>query len=92
MSKRITRIISLLLVLCMLPITAIVASARGRGVNPNNTENQFIHNAENQFIPESVRIDGDLNDTAWPESGWSKVDSTNGYWNNSAECTGYPSA
>jgi len=85
MSKKITRIISLLLVLCMLPITAIVASARGRGVYPNNTENQFIHNAENQFIPESVRIDGDLNDTAWPESGWSKVDSTNGYWNNSSQ-------
>lgn len=82
MSKRITRIISLLLVLCMLPITAIVASARGRGVYPDNTENQFIHNANNQFIPESVRIDGDLNDTAWPESGWNNVNNTNGYWSN----------
>ena len=92
MSKKITRIISLLLVLCMLPITAIVASARGRGVYPTPTENQSILNAQSQYIPETVYLDGLLNDTAWDESEWNEVDTTTGYWNTQSPLTSHTSA
>ena len=68
------------LVLGMLPTAVISAFAHGRGVAINNTQNQSLQNAPNQPIPETITVDGFLNDTGWDE--FTTVDSASGVWNN----------
>lgn len=68
------------LVLGMLPTAVITAFAHGRGVAINNTQNQSLQNAPNQPIPETITVDGYLNDTGWDE--FTTVDSASGVWNN----------
>ena len=80
MKKTMSRILSLILILCMIPATVITAFARGKGVYNSVHENQSIQNATGQFIPERIVIDGKLNDTGWPTSGFASVDSNTGYW------------
>ena len=81
MNKRLSRLLSLILILCMIPATVITAFARGKGVYNSQRENQSIENAIGQFIPETITVDGYLNDTGWPASGFAKADSNTGYWN-----------
>ncbi|MBR6784046.1 MAG: hypothetical protein IKM32_05060 [Clostridia bacterium] len=80
MKKKLSRILSAILVLCMLPATFITAFARDKGVFYDEVENQSIENAKGQYIPETITIDGKLNDTGWPESNFNYVDVNTGYW------------
>ena len=81
MNKRLSRLLAAFLVLCMLPATFITAFARGKGVFHDEVENQSIENAKGQYIPETITIDGKLNDTGWPESNFNYADINTGYWN-----------
>ncbi len=81
MKKNLSRILAAFLILCMLPAMFITAFARGKGVYGDSVENQSLNNAPGQYIPETINIDGILNDTGWPESGFNYVDSNTGYWN-----------
>ena len=81
MKKNLSRILAAFLILCMLPATFITAFARGKGVYGDLVENQSLDNAPGQYIPETIKVDGILNDTGWPESGFSYVDGNTGYWN-----------
>lgn len=80
MKKNLSRILAAFLVLCMLPATFITAFARGKGVVGDDAENQSIINAPGQYIPETIKVDGVLNDTGWPESGFNYVDGNTGFW------------
>ena len=80
MNKRLSRLLAAFLVLCMLPATFITAFARGKGVFHDEVENQSLENAKGQYIPETITIDGKLNDTGWPESNFNYVDVNTGYW------------
>ena len=72
----------MVLVLCMIPATVITAFARGKGVYNSGRENQSINLADGQQIPETIKVDGYLNDTGWPFELWNHVDSSTGHWNN----------
>ena len=80
MNKTITRILSAILLLCMIPATVITAFARGKGVYGDGRDNQSVINAEGQFIPETIVVDGKLSDTGWDRQLWNDVDSTTGHW------------
>ncbi|MBR6563776.1 MAG: hypothetical protein IKK70_07550 [Clostridia bacterium] len=84
MNKRLSRILSAILILCMIPATVITAFARGKGVYGDGRDNQSLTNADGQYIPETIVVDGELNDTGWPESGFAYVDSNTGYWSTQA--------
>ena len=62
----------------MIPTAVITAFAHGRGVAKNDTTNQSLHNADNQPIPETITVDGNLYDTGWDE--FISVDSASGVW------------
>ena len=81
MNKKLSRLLSLILVLCMIPATVITAFARGKGVYSSGRENQSIHYADGQPIPETIVVDGYLNDTGWNSNLWNYVDSSTGHWN-----------
>lgn len=74
------RILAAILILCMIPATVITAFARGKGVYGDYAENQSIETANGQFIPETIKVDAQLNDTGWPESGFAEVNGNTGYW------------
>ena len=80
MNKTITRILSAILLLCMIPATVITAFARGKGVYGDGRDNQSVIGAEGQFIPETIVVDGKLSDTGWDRQLWNEVDSTTGHW------------
>lgn len=51
MNKRLSRILSAILILCMIPATVITAFARGKGVYGDGRDNQSLTNADGQYIP-----------------------------------------
>lgn len=81
MNKTLARVLAAILVLAMLPATFLTALASGYGVAKDETENQSIDNANGQFIPETIQIDGEFDDTGWPIEGWNYVTSSSGNWN-----------
>ena len=82
MKRTVAWILIAVLVLGMIPATVITAFARGKGVYNSAHDNQSLDQAPGQYIPETIVVDGKLSDTGWPESGFSYVDSTTGYWNS----------
>ncbi len=59
----------------------LTALASDNGVIGNGFQNQSLNNGLNQYIPESVVIDGNVNnDTAWANHKWNEVDTNNGIW------------
>ncbi|MBE6683753.1 MAG: DUF4127 family protein [Ruminococcaceae bacterium] len=81
MKRFISCVLTLVLVLGMIPASMLSALARGRGVYYSDTENQSLINANGQYIPETIKVDGILDDTGWPASGFSYVDKNTGLWN-----------
>lgn len=80
MNKILARVLSAILLLCMIPAAVITALANGPGVGRDETENQSLVWDNNQYIPETIKIDGDLTDTGWATDGWNHVDASNGTW------------
>ncbi len=80
MKRTLALILTVLMVLTLIPASLLNVLARGPGVAANKTPNQTIPNAEGQFIPETVLVDGIINDTAWPEEDWNDVTSETGTW------------
>lgn len=80
MKKFLKLALCVVLVLGMIPVSVYSAFAQGKGVAKNDATNQSIDNALNQSIPETIYIDGELNDLGWKE--WITVDSVNGVWNS----------
>ncbi len=81
MNKTLARVLAAILVLCMLPATFLTALAGGYGDAKNETENQSIDNANGQYIPETIVVDGEFNDTGWAIEGWNYVTASTGNWN-----------
>ncbi len=69
------------MIVCMIPASVLSVFARGKGVAANNTPNQSHSLAPDQQIPETVVVDGVLDDTGWPVTEWIEVDSETGSWN-----------
>jgi len=80
MNKIFARVLSAILLLCMIPAAIITALANGPGVGKDETENQSLVWDNNQYIPESIEIDGKFNDTGWGVNEWHYADSSNGTW------------
>ncbi len=80
MKRTLALVLALIMILCMVPASMLTAFARGRGVYANNIPNQTIPNAPGQFIPETVVVDGVMDDTAWKEDDWKRVNSDSGTW------------
>lgn len=75
------RFVAILLTLSMLSALPATVLAADNGVIGNNVPNQSIDNALNQYIPETVIVDGNVDkDTAWVNHQWNEVDSGNGTW------------
>ena len=81
MKRTVAFILTAVLVLGMIPATVITAFAHGYGVAGNNWENQSQPNALGQSVPETIAVDGELNDTGWREDLWNLVDNGSGVWN-----------
>lgn len=82
MKRTVAWLLIAVLVLGMIPATVISALAHGYGVAKDGTENQSERNADGQYIPEIIEIDGELSDTGWKQSLWSDVNSSTGVWSN----------
>ncbi len=80
MNKILSRVLSAILVLCMIPAAFITAFAHGEGVAKNETENQSLDLAQTQYIPETVIVDGKFDDAGWAVEEWNDVDSSTGIW------------
>ncbi len=80
MKRTLALILTVLMLVSMIPATLLSVIARGPGVLPNGIDNQSIDNAPYQYIPETVLIDGVLDDTAWPNKDWNMVTSDSGTW------------
>ncbi len=80
MKRFLTYALCVILVLGMIPASIISAFAQGKGVAKDETQNQSIDNAPNQYIPETITVDGNIDDLGWKE--WITVDSVSGVWNN----------
>ena len=82
MKRTVAWLLIAVLVLGMIPATVISAFAHGYGVAKDGTENQSERNADGQYIPEIIEIDGELSDTGWRQSLWHDVNSSTGVWSN----------
>ncbi len=80
MNKILARVLSAILLLCMIPAAIITALANGPGVAKDETENQSLVWDNNQYIPESIKIDGDFTDTGWGVDEWQYADANTGTW------------
>ncbi|MBR2900765.1 MAG: hypothetical protein IKC39_00825, partial [Clostridia bacterium] len=81
MKRTLALVLALIMILCMIPASMLTAFARGRGVYANTIPNQTIDGAPGQYIPETVVVDGELDDTGWREDDWKRVNSESGTWN-----------
>lgn len=80
MKRTLALILTVLMLVSLIPASLINVIARGPGVLPNGLNNQQYQQAPGQYIPETVLIDGILNDTAWPNEDWKEVNSDSGTW------------
>ncbi len=80
MKRTLALILTVLMLVSMIPATLLSVIARGPGVAADTTLNQSTENSPNQFIPETVVIDGVLDDTAWLYSDWNVVNTDSGTW------------
>ena len=78
MKRFLTLVLCAVLVLGMIPASIISALAQGKGVAKNETTNHSLENAPNQYIPETITVDGKTDDLGWKE--WITVDSASGVW------------
>ncbi len=82
MKRTLALLLTLLMVATMIPASLINVLARGPGVAANTIENGTHEAAPDQYIPETVVVDGILNDSAWHRDDWTEVSAETGKWNS----------
>ncbi len=81
MKRTIALLLTVLMVLCCIPSTLMTAFAVDPSFTPNSVRNQTYDGAYNQYIPETVIVDGNFEDTAWAYEDWKNVSTITGSWN-----------
>ncbi len=81
MKRTIALLLTVLMVLCCIPSTLMTAFAVDPSFTPNSVRNQTYDGAYNQYIPETVIVDGNFDDTAWAYEDWKDVSTVTGSWN-----------
>ncbi len=80
MKRTLAFILTMLMVITMVPASLLTAMARGKGVSANGIDNLTVSNAPDQYIPETIVVDGRVRDTGWPYDDWNKVNTETGTW------------
>ncbi len=82
MKRSVALLLSVLMIVCCIPSTLIsTVLAVDPAFKPNGIRNQTFDDAYNQYIPETVTVDGKLDDTAWAYEDWNNVSTETGTWN-----------
>ncbi len=80
MKRTLALFLAAIMVVSMLPVAMLTASAHGLGVGVNQIDNLTYNNGEGTDVPATVTVDGVADDTAWGGKEWNLVTSHTGVW------------
>ncbi len=82
MKRSLALLLTVMMLVCFIPSSLITTVlAVDPAFKPNGIRNQTFDDAYNQYIPETVTVDGKLDDTAWAYEDWNNVTTETGTWN-----------
>lgn len=80
MKRTLALILTVMMVLCMIPASLLSVLANGPGVGKTDPPNLSLQAGNGTYIPETVQVDGILDDTGWDANGWFEVNTASGTW------------